>query len=220
MSSPQNAPVDAPSQAQETVTLREQQGRKDSAHNLDNTHLDTVTLSSKDTQISELDSALHSHQPSTSTPAATTATQPSPLAASSTSPDALQPQPPNPIENDNENENENFCYCLRPSSGTMIGCDNPSCEREWFHLSCTEFKYKPLPSATQSWYCIPCRGWQAELEPGEPGESDDCWRCPKCSEEVVHDDSWLSGRVSKEPKGCEGCGLRKGERWEPRNMRY
>jgi len=199
-----------------TAGAREEQDRKDQTHNLDTTHLEP-TIATKDVQTEEdLKTTLHSHQSPTPTPAPTTpsTSQPAPLPANNPpTTTTLQPQAQaNPIQN--------FCYCLRPFSGTMIGCDNPSCEREWFHLPCTEFKRKPLPSAQQPWFCIPCRGWQAKLEKGEPGESDDIWRCPKCGEEIVHEDDWLRGRTSQEPVECEGCGLEKGDRWEPRNMRH
>ena len=47
-----------------------------------------------------------------------------------------------------------WCYCNRGSYGEMIGCDNPSCLREWFHLGCTDLK--ELPDEKQTWYCNDC----------------------------------------------------------------
>ena len=29
-----------------------------------------------------------------------------------------------------------YCYCQGLEYGDMVGCDNPSCPHEWFHLSC------------------------------------------------------------------------------------
>jgi hypothetical protein len=33
-----------------------------------------------------------------------------------------------------EGEERKYCYCNGVSYGEMIGCDDPACEREWFHL--------------------------------------------------------------------------------------
>ncbi len=46
-----------------------------------------------------------------------------------------------------------YCYCQRPE-GDMIGCDNPNCSFEWFHL--TSLNLKSLPSC-KFWYCPDCR---------------------------------------------------------------
>ena len=29
-----------------------------------------------------------------------------------------------------------YCYCEKNSYGEMVACENPYCEREWFHTSC------------------------------------------------------------------------------------
>ncbi|KAI0320164.1 hypothetical protein OF83DRAFT_1169587 [Amylostereum chailletii] len=52
---------------------------------------------------------------------------------------------------DSEDKNL-YCFCLRPSFGEMIGCDNDDCDRQWFHLSCVNVK-PPLPEV---WYCETC----------------------------------------------------------------
>lgn len=48
-----------------------------------------------------------------------------------------------------------FCYCQKPKDTTVewIGCDNPYCPIEWFHL-----KYLGISSVPRSkWYCPDCR---------------------------------------------------------------
>ncbi|GAM82261.1 hypothetical protein ANO11243_002400 [Dothideomycetidae sp. 11243] len=47
-----------------------------------------------------------------------------------------------------------YCYCGRGSYGTMIGCENRHCEKEWFHLGCTNLK--AVPSENVKWYCDDC----------------------------------------------------------------
>ena len=47
-----------------------------------------------------------------------------------------------------------FCYCQGPEEGDMVGCDNPSCQYEWFHLRC--LKLVSLPTS-KYWYCPDCR---------------------------------------------------------------
>ena len=37
----------------------------------------------------------------------------------------------------------------------MVGCDNPKCEREWFHLGCTDLEI--MPGEEESWFCTLCR---------------------------------------------------------------
>ena len=46
----------------------------------------------------------------------------------------------------------NYCYCGRGSFGEMVMCENPFCEKEWFHLDCIEEKNLP-----DRWYCIECQ---------------------------------------------------------------
>ena len=47
-----------------------------------------------------------------------------------------------------------YCYCQRPEEGDMIGCDNPTCSYQWFHLSC--LKLNSLPKC-KHWSCPDCR---------------------------------------------------------------
>ena len=48
-------------------------------------------------------------------------------------------------------------YCLCPGSeeGTMIACDNPNCQIEWFHTSCLQMTI--VPKGKAKWYCPDCR---------------------------------------------------------------
>ncbi|OQO13362.1 hypothetical protein B0A48_01590 [Cryoendolithus antarcticus] len=61
---------------------------------------------------------------------------------------SLSPDPDDPSE-------PKYCYCQRGSYGAMVGCDNPKCEREWFHLGCTDLER--MPGEEESWYCEGCR---------------------------------------------------------------
>ncbi|KAF5357890.1 hypothetical protein D9756_001784 [Leucocoprinus leucothites] len=46
-----------------------------------------------------------------------------------------------------------WCYCNRISFGEMIGCDDPECKYEWFHLECVGLKEVP---EDDEWYCQDC----------------------------------------------------------------
>ncbi|KAK6006213.1 hypothetical protein QM012_006623 [Aureobasidium pullulans] len=48
-----------------------------------------------------------------------------------------------------------YCICGDVSHGTMIACDNDSCELEWFHLECVGLT--ELPGRRAKWYCPICR---------------------------------------------------------------
>ncbi|KAJ5988873.1 hypothetical protein N7481_004083 [Penicillium waksmanii] len=48
-----------------------------------------------------------------------------------------------------------YCLCGDVSFGTMICCENPDCDREWFHLDCVGLS--EVPSRTAKWYCPECR---------------------------------------------------------------
>ncbi|KAF8864193.1 hypothetical protein BDZ45DRAFT_614424 [Acephala macrosclerotiorum] len=58
-----------------------------------------------------------------------------------------------------------YCLCNRVSFGTMIGCENNDCEKEWFHLECVGLT--EIPARTTKWYCPECR---VALGIGEKGE--------------------------------------------------
>ncbi|TFK43877.1 hypothetical protein BDQ12DRAFT_702837 [Crucibulum laeve] len=58
------------------------------------------------------------------------------------------------IEGDEgEDDTTPYCFCQRQSYGDMIGCDNPDCPYQWFHISCVGVK-QPLPD---KWYCPECK---------------------------------------------------------------
>lgn len=48
-----------------------------------------------------------------------------------------------------------YCLCGDVSFGTMICCENPDCDKEWFHLDCVGLT--DVPSRTAKWYCPQCR---------------------------------------------------------------
>ncbi|ODH47613.1 hypothetical protein GX48_06291 [Paracoccidioides brasiliensis] len=57
---------------------------------------------------------------------------------------------------DEEDETEpRYCYCNQVSFGEMVACDNETCPREWFHLSCVGLSRAPLKSS--KWYCNECK---------------------------------------------------------------
>ena len=67
-----------------------------------------------------------------------------------------QPEPPSASEDEGEDETDDkvYCYCSQPSYGEMVGCENPSCKREWFHISCLGLKTVPQE---EHWFCPECR---------------------------------------------------------------
>ncbi|KAJ3135048.1 Histone acetyltransferase complex subunit [Physocladia obscura] len=50
-----------------------------------------------------------------------------------------------------------YCICQTVSYGEMIGCDNPNCEKEWFHLECVALKAPP----EGVWLCPECTAKKA-----------------------------------------------------------
>lgn len=45
-----------------------------------------------------------------------------------------------------------YCICRQVSFGDMIACDNPSCEKEWFHYPCVGLISPPKGK----WFCTEC----------------------------------------------------------------
>ncbi|KAI0313391.1 hypothetical protein OF83DRAFT_538981 [Amylostereum chailletii] len=46
-----------------------------------------------------------------------------------------------------------YCHCGRddnPDNAVMLGCDNPRCKKQWFHLSCVGLTEVPK---SRKWYC-------------------------------------------------------------------
>lgn len=53
------------------------------------------------------------------------------------------------MQGDDEEDDEDaprYCYCNGVSYGDMIGCDNDSCPKEWFHLECVGLLRAPPKS--------------------------------------------------------------------------
>ena len=46
-------------------------------------------------------------------------------------------------EDEEDGEEQRYCYCNGVSYGEMVGCDDESCPREWFHLSCVGLTKAP-----------------------------------------------------------------------------
>lgn len=57
-------------------------------------------------------------------------------------------------EDSRMDEKQRYCYCQGPEEGEMVGCDNPDCKYEWFHLKCLGFDSAPTSTF---WYCPDCR---------------------------------------------------------------
>ena len=49
-----------------------------------------------------------------------------------------------------------WCFCKQdePYGDMMIGCDNPACPIQWFHLSCLKLEQHQVPKG--KWYCPLC----------------------------------------------------------------
>ena len=45
------------------------------------------------------------------------------------------------------------CICRKPPYGEMLGCDNPECTIEWFHLGCVGLEQPP---SANTWLCPQC----------------------------------------------------------------
>ncbi|WWC62755.1 uncharacterized protein I303_105352 [Kwoniella dejecticola CBS 10117] len=57
-----------------------------------------------------------------------------------------------PGEGDTEADDTLYCICQQKSYGEMIGCDNDTCQYEWFHVKCVSISGQ-LP---ETWYCPDC----------------------------------------------------------------
>ena len=58
-------------------------------------------------------------------------------------------------ENSNNCDQPRYCYCRGPEADTMIGCDNPDCPIEWFHIECLQIR--TITKGKFKWYCPDCR---------------------------------------------------------------
>ena len=62
----------------------------------------------------------------------------------------------NSDDRESSDQDEQWCYCGKgESEGSMIGCDNDACPRQWFHLSCLHLTLDQVPKG--KWYCPECR---------------------------------------------------------------
>ena len=59
-----------------------------------------------------------------------------------------------PVDPPIDPDEPTYCLCERVSYGEMIGCDNDSCQIEWFHFDCVGLTHKPKGK----WFCPNCRG--------------------------------------------------------------
>lgn len=72
-----------------------------------------------------------------------------------------------PVNSDDDEEVELYCYCQKPESIDMIGCDFCT---EWFHPKCISLDEKEIDDITNTsaWMCPEC----IEREAKEEAESD------------------------------------------------
>ncbi|KAA8898994.1 hypothetical protein TRICI_006418 [Trichomonascus ciferrii] len=63
-----------------------------------------------------------------------------------------------PVEQEEAEETEaaddepRYCFCNDVFYGEMIGCDDPKCKKEWFHLGCVNLRRAPKGE----WICPEC----------------------------------------------------------------
>lgn len=58
-------------------------------------------------------------------------------------------------EDEEDDEEPRYCYCNGVSYGEMVGCDEETCAKEWFHLACVGLTKAPNKNA--KWYCDECK---------------------------------------------------------------
>ena len=55
-----------------------------------------------------------------------------------------------------------WCYCEQDKpKESMVGCDNPACQIEWFHLSCLRLTVEQLPRG--KWFFPECHKSRLQL---------------------------------------------------------
>ena len=67
--------------------------------------------------------------------------------------DSLQTPAAEDADQDSEDD-ALWCYCQRNIQEELVGCDNPNCKIEWYHLSCLQLKLSQL--SKDKWYCPEC----------------------------------------------------------------
>lgn len=55
---------------------------------------------------------------------------------------------------DEPEDHTKYCCCLGTKDGEMVGCDNPMCFYQWFHLICLHLDTAPT---SKYWCCSDCR---------------------------------------------------------------
>ena len=61
-----------------------------------------------------------------------------------------------PPDHSSSNNCDQWCYCKEDESiDHMIGCDNPNCPIQWFHLSCLHLTLNQVPKG--KWFCPECK---------------------------------------------------------------
>ena len=69
---------------------------------------------------------------------------------------SLEPDVAPDEEEEEQPEDTNlYCFCQKMSFGAMVGCDNDSCNYQWFHLACVNLTVEP--ASEDVWYCPECR---------------------------------------------------------------
>ena len=70
----------------------------------------------------------------------------------------LTGSPHDPNEECEDVEEGLFCICQEPAYGTMIVCDGPKCQNEWFHYQCVGLDTEPAGD----WFAV-----SADLSPDQ-----------------------------------------------------
>lgn len=74
-------------------------------------------------------------------------------------------------KNNEDNDFEIWCFCKRALSTEVIGCDNETCNVQWFHFECVGIKCKPRGK----WYCQECRKFPQFKRGSKNQKSDFCY---------------------------------------------
>jgi hypothetical protein len=74
-----------------------------------------------------------------------------------------------PVNSDDDEEAELYCYCQKPESIDMIGCDFCT---EWFHPTCISLDEKEIDEITNTsaWMCPECIEREAKEEADSDGD--------------------------------------------------
>ena len=60
----------------------------------------------------------------------------------------------NDAEGGDSGAQEVYCFCHQHRDDTLIGCDDPKCRIQWFHMNCVNLS--KLPPSNSEWYCKEC----------------------------------------------------------------